>query len=1058
MAKKAAQKGAKSKKRVSGKRGSAGRKRGRSRSGVDPRGVVGIVILCVGLLALFSQFIPSGGGLINWATMLTRGLGGTLCLLLPVVLCWAGVTLVFFSSGRLSLRSMICGALVFWFVETMLQLFEIGTVTSAIFADGQEATYGTFLMRSYKNAVLTCKGGGLIGALLAWPLYTALDVWGAVIVLIFACTIVLMVFTGVTFTGVGMYLSELLDDLRASHSEHKEERQALRERREEEALRRETEQAEKREARRIERERQAEQERREAEQQAQWQAEVMEEEPEPQEPERPVCKRKTKPVLEVVRTQAPLEDMPPIQTASPRRQSAPRRRTNIREDMPLYIERDDEFTRESIDLRAEPRGPRRRHSFTMQEAEQAFLYGMDSETAEQGAVYNGQYAAECAPQPQDAAPQWQMEQPAEPEQDWTVATESVEPTEEALEPEDDGAPFWKDNPDMTIEQWASQPQDDEVIVRDAEEDTLDAEPDKVREEVPEEAWTPPVRRAEEPARVTGNGMGEGSTPLSRSIAAAQAAAMRDVPRAQNVLAAQEAQNTPIVQLRGTRPDGTPMVMSKRDTHEAPKVEGPAYVYPPIDLLDRTSSTQDPNLNAKIQAGASKLLATLESFGVQAKLTHVTHGPAITRYELQPAPGVKVSRIVNLVDDIALNMAAEGVRIEAPIPGKPAVGIEIPNEKTETVSLRDVLESPEMKREHSPTAVALGKGISGAPVVADMAKMPHVLIAGATGSGKSVCINTIINSIIYHASPKEVRLILIDPKVVELSVYNGIPHLLVPVVTDPKKASAALSWAVVEMEHRYKRFETMGVRNIKGYNAAIGPDEEPMSKIIVIIDELADLMMVAPGEVEESICRLAQLARAAGIHLVIATQRPSVNVITGVIKANIPSRIAFAVSSQIDSRTILDSGGAEKLLGKGDMLYAPQGAGKPTRVQGCFVSDDEVQRIVDFVRGKHEAAYNEDVIEQMNAAADEEKASGGDAPASGEPVDEMLSKAIELAIDAGQVSISMLQRRLRVGYARAGRLVDEMTQRGITAEAEGPTKPRTVLISREEWRRMQENQE
>ena len=514
----------------------------------------------------------------------------------------------------------------------------------------------------------------------------------------------------------------------------------------------------------------------------------------------------------------------------------------------------------------------------------------------------------------------------------------------------------------------------------------------------------------------------------------------------------------ITQLRGSRLDGTPLVMPQRETHAAPPPVEETYMYPPIDLLNRSNATQDPNLSAKIEQGSRKLLATLESFGVQAKLTHVTHGPAITRYELQPAPGVKVSRIVGLVDDIALNMAADGVRIEAPIPGKPAVGIEIPNEKIETVSLRDVLESPEMTRQKSPTAVALGKGISGTPVVADMAKMPHVLIAGATGSGKSVCINTIINSIIYRASPKEVRLILIDPKVVELSVYNGIPHLLVPVVTDPKKASAALSWAVVEMEHRYKRFETMGVRNIEGYNHAIGPGEEPMSKIIVIIDELADLMMVAPGEVEESICRLAQLARAAGIHLVIATQRPSVNVITGVIKANIPSRIAFAVSSQIDSRTILDAGGAEKLLGKGDMLYAPQGAGKPTRVQGCFVSDDEVQRIVDYVRGKHEADYNEDVIEQMNSAAEEEKAAAGDAPASSEAVDEMLNKAIDLAVEAGQVSISMLQRRLRVGYARAGRLVDEMTLRGITAEAEGPTKPRTVLISREEWRRMQENGE
>ncbi|MBQ6858464.1 MAG: DNA translocase FtsK, partial [Clostridia bacterium] len=584
------------------------------------------------------------------------------------------------------------------------------------------------------------------------------------------------------------------------------------------------------------------------------------------------------------------------------------------------------------------------------------------------------------------------------------------------------------------------------------------------EETADEGYTPYVsrrmaRRQQTAPQPEAQDDGE-STPLSRAILAAQRAAEGNKPQMQNVLAAQEAavKDQTIVQLRGNRLDGTPLVLPKKDVHESPKNLQPEYVYPPIDLLNRSNATQDPNMNAKIQAGSAKLLSTLESFGVQAKLTHVTHGPAITRYELQPAPGVKVSRIVNLVDDIALNMASDGVRIEAPIPGKPAVGIEIPNDRIEMVSLRDVLESPEMTREKSPTAVALGKGISGAPVVADMAKMPHVLIAGATGSGKSVCINTIINSIIYRASPREVRLILIDPKVVELSVYNGIPHLLVPVVTDPKKASAALSWAVVEMEHRYKRFETMGVRNIKGYNDAIGPDEEPMSKIIVIIDELADLMMVAPGEVEESICRLAQLARAAGIHLVIATQRPSVNVITGVIKANIPSRIAFAVSSQIDSRTILDAGGAEKLLGKGDMLYAPQGAGKPTRVQGCFVSDDEVQRIVDFVRGKHTAEYNEDVMEQMNSAAEEEKAAAGEAPGGAEPVDEMLQKAIELAVEAGQVSISMLQRRLRVGYARAGRLVDEMTLRGIAGEAEGPTKPRTVLISREEWRRMQENQE
>ncbi|MBQ8094915.1 MAG: DNA translocase FtsK [Clostridia bacterium] len=515
----------------------------------------------------------------------------------------------------------------------------------------------------------------------------------------------------------------------------------------------------------------------------------------------------------------------------------------------------------------------------------------------------------------------------------------------------------------------------------------------------------------------------------------------------------------IVQLREGRLDGTPMVQLKRDKHEPQIVDRSPYVKPSLDLLLQSKSNEDPDQRAKDENGMRKLLATLESFGVQAKGLTYMHGPAITRYEIQPAPGVKVSRIVNLVDDIALNMASTGVRIEAPIPGKAAVGIEVPNESISTVTLRDVLDTPEMEKVTSPTAVALGKGISGKPVIADMAKMPHVLIAGATGSGKSVCINTIINSIIYRASPDQVRLILVDPKVVELSVYNGIPHLLIPVVTDPKKASAALDWAVVEMEHRYKRFESMGVRNIEGYNEKVGPDEPKMYKIIVIIDELADLMMVAPGEVEESICRLAQLARAAGIHLVIATQRPSVNVITGVIKANIPSRIAFAVSSQIDSRTILDSGGAEKLLGKGDMLYAPQGASKPTRVQGCFVSDAEVERIVDAVKAEHQAEYSDDVMDKINAASENDKQQEAqEAPAAQDSqVDEMLAKAIELAVESGQVSISMLQRRLRVGYARAGRLVDEMTLRGITAEAEGPTKPRQVLISREEWKRMQETE-
>lgn len=472
-----------------------------------------------------------------------------------------------------------------------------------------------------------------------------------------------------------------------------------------------------------------------------------------------------------------------------------------------------------------------------------------------------------------------------------------------------------------------------------------------------------------------------------------------------------------------------------------------YRQPPFSLLLRDEKRIRVDTRAADAMGAKKLEETLASFGVTAYVIKVVHGPAITRYELQPAPGIKVSKITGLTDDIALNMAAIGVRIEAPIPGKAAIGIELANEEIQTVHLRDVLESDESLRNPSKLAVALGKDIAGKRIIADLARMPHLLIAGATGSGKSVCINTLIASIIYRATPEEVRMILIDPKKVELAVYNGIPHLLVPVVTDPKKASGALAWAVMEMDERYKLFAEIGVRDIKGYNAHRDADTPLMPQIVVIIDELSDLMLVAPGEVEESICRLAQLARACGIHLVIATQRPSVNVITGIIKANIPSRIAFAVSSQVDSRTILDGAGAEKLLGKGDMLYAPSGGGKPLRVQGCFVSDDEVARVVEFVKGCHTTEYSQAVIDALEYT--EESNGAEDDTLLEETCDALFEQAVEMAIESGQASISMLQRRLRVGYARAGRLVDEMARRGIIGQAEG-AKPREVLMTREEY--------
>ncbi len=498
------------------------------------------------------------------------------------------------------------------------------------------------------------------------------------------------------------------------------------------------------------------------------------------------------------------------------------------------------------------------------------------------------------------------------------------------------------------------------------------------------------------------------------------------------------------QTRLDRPDWKPAPEPVVETTP----EMPEYRQPPFSLLERDDGRAHVDTREQDAAGAQKLEDTLASFGVDARVIKVVHGPAITRYELQPAPGVKVSKIVNLTDDIALNMAAVGVRIEAPIPGKAAIGMELANDEVETVRMRDVLESDEVLKHPSRLAVALGKDIAGKRIIADLARMPHLLIAGATGSGKSVCINTIITSIIYRATPEEVRLILIDPKKVELSVYDGIPHLLVPVVTDPKKASGALNWAVMEMDERYRVFAAAGVRDIKGYNAQRGADIPLMPQIVVIIDELSDLMLVAPGEVEESICRIAQLARACGIHLVIATQRPSVNVITGIIKANVPSRIAFAVSSQVDSRTILDGAGAEKLLGKGDMLFAPAGGGKPTRVQGCFVSDGEVARVTEYVRDRHTADYDQTVLDALAVTEDGQEPADEDLNESSG--DALFQQAVEMAVESGQASISMLQRRLRVGYARAGRLIDEMARRNIIGQAEG-AKPREVLITQDDMR-------
>ena len=496
---------------------------------------------------------------------------------------------------------------------------------------------------------------------------------------------------------------------------------------------------------------------------------------------------------------------------------------------------------------------------------------------------------------------------------------------------------------------------------------------------------------------------------------------------------------------------------KRETsaREVPKPVGKPkkYIFPSINLLKKNENKNGGDSASQLRETAIRLQETLKTFGVKVTVTDISQGPAVTRYELQPEVGVKVSKIVGLADDIKLNLAATDIRIEAPIPGKAAVGIEVPNKENSMVSLRELLESKEFKNFPSNLAFAVGKDIAGKTVVTDIAKMPHMLIAGATGSGKSVCINTLIMSILYKASPEDVKLIMVDPKVVELSVYNGIPHLLIPVVTDPKKAAAALHWGVAEMTDRYKKFADYNVRDLKGFNKLVeskkgDPDMPPkMPQIVIIVDELADLMMVAPGEVEESICRLAQLARAAGIHLVIATQRPSVDVITGLIKANMPSRVAFAVSSGVDSRTILDMNGAEKLLGKGDMLFYPQGYPKPARIQGAFVSDGEVADVVDFLKNQAIGnTYGEDVEEQIqNIGSGVAGAGAGSATER----DDYFVEAGRFIIDKDKASIGLLQRAFKIGFNRAARIMDQLYEAGVVGEEEG-TKPRKILMSMEEF--------
>ena len=549
------------------------------------------------------------------------------------------------------------------------------------------------------------------------------------------------------------------------------------------------------------------------------------------------------------------------------------------------------------------------------------------------------------------------------------------------------------------------------------------------------------------------------------ISAENAVAMRSAPDADGWISitaepVEEKDISSLVAAAMEKPAASEQAAAQTPVEDAEPVDTFQYQYPPIELFERSPDESDPTAQDELKANAQKLVDTLESFGVRTRVLDISRGPAVTRYEVQPMAGVKISRITSLADDIALNLAVADVRMEAPIPGKPAVGIEVPNHKRQAVYIRSVFESQSFLRMSSPLGIALGKDIAGVAQVADLCKMPHLLIAGSTGSGKSVCVNSIIMSLVFRSSPEDVKLLLIDPKVVELAEYNGIPHLLMPVVTEPKKAAGALGSAVQEMERRYRMFAENNVRDIKSFNklAAERPDLEKMPYIAIVIDELADLMMVVGKDVEDSICRIAQKARAAGMHLIVATQRPSVDVITGLIKANIPSRIAFAVSSQVDSRTILDGAGAEKLLGQGDMLFMPVGAPKPTRIQGTFVRDEEISRVLDFIKSSATVQYDEAMIEAMekHAIQDGKKGSSGADSDEDSDSDPMFKQAVEVVIDAGQASTSLLQRRCKLGYARAARIMDEMEQKGVIGPYEG-AKPRAVLISRQQWLELQMNQ-
>ena len=962
-------------------------------------GVLGTLLVATGVLSIVSLFVGVDSAFFGSIRTAVVGLGGCLAFFLPVLLLWSGLLLIFSNGRKMSFRAFLLVSLIYLIALALLNLlsrigedgFFVDYCNARLKRSTGDVSFGGALNEAYRFCAAYGEPAGALGMLLAWPLHAVLGtVFGTIALCIALIAVVMWLFR--------FNLSARLADWREAAAVRRQEREQMRAHQEEQQ-------------RRWEQQRQQEQNMADLNYPAFLRRNNQ---PQPMKPfpaqlvgdpnnNRP-------PLLTATTGVSATPSMSSLHAAKPLVRHAPK------PDVELYDEKLDETSGHQSWKPAHKPSKLQltRNLFSRDDPETK-----DEETDEVGITgkrrngishleENRKRKAELFQQVADIEPK--VEEPEKPQQE-TVASEVNTASE---------------IPDIPVSADISATVSASAKVRVPATDAVPA-----TEDMPEIPAKPELIIPEP----------EEFFPLLPEDADDEE---DDAPTGKTHMPDDLQKHTPMF---------APLVdMDGKDAQQEPKEEKKPYVFPPVDLLNleqhevRDFSQQD-------QENAAKIESTLESFNIAAKVRHITHGPSITRFALGLLQkGVNVKKIQNVTENLQLELSAVGpLRIENQIPGTSLFGIEVPNKEVQAVTFAQVLLSPEMQQATSPLAVGLGHDITGKPVICDLSKMPHLLIAGQTGSGKSVCVNTIINSLLFRTSPEDVRLIMIDPKVVELQCYNVVPHLLIPVVSEPHKATGALAWAVAEMEDRYKKMQLKNVRELNAYNAKLGPGETKLPRIVIIIDELADLMMASKREVEESIIRLAQKARAAGIHMVVATQRPTVDVITGLIKSNVPSRVAFAVSSSVDSRTILDKPGADKLLGRGDMLYFPTGISAPIRVQGCFLSDPEIERIVDFIGANSRAEFDPDVMEALERQEEDHSDVLDDGGSDGS-VDELLEEAIDMVITDGQASISMLQRRLKVGYARAGRLIDDMAARGIVSKSLG-SKPREVLITREEYDRI-----